>query len=365
MPFAFVPATRPAAAPLFTLADLERPRAFFRARPELGPTPLHRCPSLARHLGIAALRVKDETARFGLNAFKATGALFAMATLLERGDLRRGDTVVCASEGNHGRAVARAAREHGCHAQVFMSSSVAGPRIAAIEGEGATVILVNGTYDDAVREMARVASSRGWTIVSDTSWPGYTEIPRLIMLGYTRLLDEFDDRPDVIVVPAGVGGLLAAVACWCELTAKGAGGRRPKVVAVEPVTAACVQASVRAGAPTPVPGPFDSRMGGLRCGEMSPDVFPCVHSLVDAYVAIEDDFALEAIRLLARPAAPDPAVRCGASGAAALGGLLALRADSGLAEVGRQLDLAEARVAVLVTEGVTDPAVFDEALARR
>jgi diaminopropionate ammonia-lyase len=128
--------------------------------------------------------------------------------------------------------------------------------------------------------------------------------------------------------------------------------------------AACVQASVRAGKPTSVPGPFDTAMGGLRCGEMSPDVFPAIASLVDGFVAIEDEFAFDAMRQLARPAKDDPAIECGASGAASLGGLLALdQAD--LAVLKSSLGLAaNARVLVIATEGVTDPNHFAEVLAR-
>ena len=363
-------------ANLFRHEDLVAQRAYYATRPELTATPLHRCSSLARHLGVGELLIKDESARFGLNAFKATGALFAVTTLVARGDVRAGDTLVCASEGNHGRAVARAAREARCRARVYMSRSVATARVRAIESEGADVHLVDGSYDEAVRQMARDAEAHGWVIVSDTSWPGYTEIPRLIMLGYTRIMDEVEraltngeaghqtglNRGDVIFVPAGVGGLLAAVACWCDLRF---GGDRPRVVAVEPASAACVQASVRAGRPTTLRGPFDTAMGGLRCGEMSPSVFPTVAALVDAFVAIEDIFAFEAMRLLARPAPPDPAVNCGASGAAALGGLLALVSNPALVEVKERLALsAETRAIGLVTEGVTDPALFADVLAR-
>jgi diaminopropionate ammonia-lyase len=352
---------------LFGQPDLELQRAFFAARPGLLPTPLRRYDSLARQLRIGELLVKDETTRFGLNAFKSTGALFAVTTLVARGEIRRGDTLVCASEGNHGRAVARAAREAECAARVYMSESVAPARVQAIESEGAAVILVGGTYDAAVRRMASDAEAHGWVIISDTSWEGYTEIPRLIMLGYTRIMDEIDRalngaQPDAIFVPAGVGGLLAAVACWCDLRY---GPQRPKVVAVEPVAAACVQASVHAGHPTSVPGPFATTMGGLRCGEMSPVVFPTIASLVDAYVGIEDEFAFRAMRLLGRPVTPDPVIECGPSGAAALGGLLAVLTDSAVAGVRSRISLTPAStVVVLATEGVTDPAVFATVMAR-
>ena len=359
---------------MFVSSDFAAQRSFFAARPDLGSTPLHRCDSLARHLGIGELLVKDETGRFGLNAFKAAGALFAVTTLRDRGEIRPGDTLVCASEGNHGRAVAHAAREAGCAAKVYMSNRVAPARVEVIRDEGAEVVLVDGSYDDAVCVMADEAATRGWTVISDTSWPGYTEIPRLITLGYTRILDEvaqqMGDGPfggagrdtTVIFVPAGVGGLLAAVACWCNWRY---GAKRPRVVAVEPATAACVQASMRAGRLTTVPGPFETVMGGLRCGVMSPSVFPSIQTLVDACISIEDDYAFEAMRLLARPAPPDSPIECGPSGAAALGGLLAAVADPSVVALRQHVRLGpESTAVVLVTEGVTEPALYKGVLER-
>jgi diaminopropionate ammonia-lyase len=373
MPSGFVHQPTHAPRNLFDAREFEHQRTFFAQQHAFAPTPLHHCAGLARDLGLGQLLVKDETARYGLSAFKAVGAAFAIATLKQRGDIQPGNTLVCASEGNHGRAVARVAREARCRARVYMSRAVAAARVAAIQSEGAEVTLVDGTYDEAVRVMAREARAHGWTVISDTSWPGYSEIPRLIMLGYTRLMDEDwtpsagadglqTGRPDVIFVPAGVGGLLAAVACWCDARY---GADRPCVVSVEPISAACVQVSVQHGRPTTLPGPFDTTMGGLRCGEMSADVFPVVDTLVDAFVGIEDDFAFEAMRRLARPREGDPPVICGPSGGAALGGLIATLRHPALHEIRQYLGLdAHSRVQVLVTEGATDPALVDEILAR-
>ena len=369
MPTSFVPTGPKRPHNLFDAHDFAAQHEFFTEQPALAPTPLLSCDALARSLGIGRLVTKDETCRFGSNAFKAVGVAFATARLRAQGDIAAGDTLACASEGNHGRAVARAARELGCRARVYMSKRVAQPRIDAIKSEGAEVAIVDGSYDDAVRAVAGDAQKHGWTVISDTSWPGYTEIPRLIMLGYTRLMDEdwggaatSPLRPDVVFVPGGVGGLLAAVACWSEWRY---GLQRPRVVAVEPLSAACLQASARNGRPTTLVGPFDTEMGGLRCGEMSPIAFPAVNTLVDAFVAIEDEFAFEAMRLLARPAGGDPAVRCGPSGGAALGGLLAVLKDPGLRETRAALGLeARSTVEVLVTEGITDPGLFEKVMAR-
>lgn len=354
---------------LFNDGDFAEQRAFFAARPALLPTPLRSLPSLAQTLGLQSIAIKDETARFGLNAFKAAGATFAVTTLLERGDIRAGDTLACASEGNHGRAVAHAARDAGCLARVYMAQSVAPSRIAAIQSEGATVIAVAGNYDEAVRTMARDASANNWTVVSDTSWPGYDDIPRLIMLGYTRLLDEAEAEagwtpettPDVIFVQGGVGGLLAAVASWAEWRYA---AERPLIIGIEPASAACLQISARNGTPTTLDGPFDTIMGGLRCGEVSHGAFSAVLTLVDGYVAIEDDWALEGMRRLALPTGDDPVIRAGASGAAALGGLLAVMREPGLADLRERLQLGpQSRVLAMVTEGVTDPELFQRALS--
>jgi diaminopropionate ammonia-lyase len=355
-------------ANLFRDEDFARQRRFFAERPALAPTPLHRLPALAASLGIRDLLVKDETARFGLNAFKAAGAMFAVTTLIERGAVREGDTLVCASEGNHGRAVARAARDAGCAARVYLAESVAPARVQAIQSEGAMAVPVAGTYDDAVRVMARGAAANGWTIISDTSWEGYDEIPRLIMLGYTRLMDEAeqawspDPAPDVILVQAGVGGLLAAAACWADHRF---GPSRPAIIGVEPSSATCVQTSIRNGRPTTLPGPFDTVMGGLRCGEMSPVAFDALNTLVDGFVGIDDEWAFDAMRRLARPADRDPRIAAGASGAAACGGLFAILRDRSLEGFKASLGLGPAsRALVLVTEGVTDPAGFDAVLSR-
>ena len=224
---------------------------------------------------------------------------------------------------------------------------------------------MDGSYDEAVRRMADDAEAHGWTVISDTGWAGYDEIPRLIMLGYTRLMDEAANQwtapPDAIFVPAGVGGLLAAAASWAHWRFAGAG---PKIIGVEPDCAACVQAAVQHGPKTTLPGPFDTVMGGLRCGEVSQTAFATLSTLVDGYVAIEDDWAYEAIRALARPSDGDAAVLAGASGAASLGGLLATLYDAALGDFLSHLALGpDSRVMAIVTEGVTEPEVFERALA--
>jgi diaminopropionate ammonia-lyase len=335
-------------------------RAFFEARRHLAPTPLHALPALAASLGLAQVLAKDETSRFGLNAFKLLGARFALETLVASGELQSRQTVACASEGNHGRAVARAAREIGCAVRVYMAADAALPRIEAISAEGATVIRVDGSYDDAVRQMGVDAAAHGWTIISDTSWDGYERIPRLIMLGYTRMMDEVRSAGasyDAVLVQGGVGGLLCGVASWCAFHRD---SKTPRIVAVEPTSAACLQASARAGAPTVVEGPLSTTMAGLRNREVSPLAFASVQATVAAYLAIDDRWAHDAMRRLARPAGGDPAMAAGASGSAALGGLMAVMSDASMIGVRDALELGpRARVLVIVSEGVTDPLLWN------
>jgi diaminopropionate ammonia-lyase family len=367
----FTPRTDPSARGLFSGDEYAQMRAFFAARPGLGATPLRDLPALAARLGIGHLAVKDESGRFGLNAFKLLGARFAVETLVAEGEVRRGHTLVCASEGNHGRAVARAARDAGCAARVYMAHDVSQARVDAIAGEGATVVKVDGSYDDAVRIAESDAKAHGWTVISDTAWEGYERIPRLIMLGYTRMMDEACGPdpgtpipaprspipdPDVVFVQGGVGGLLCGVASWWAFHR---GHRRPRIVCVEPTSAACLQASARAGVPVAVTGPLQTTMAGLRNREVSPLAFHAALPIVDAFMAIDDAWTFEAMRAYAAPASGGPAIAAGASGAATLGGLMALVGEPDLDPFRRQLGLSEAsRVLVLVSEGVTDPALW-------
>jgi diaminopropionate ammonia-lyase len=334
----------------------------------LAPTPTRSLPALARELGLGSVAAKDESGRFGLNAFKLLGARFAIETLLSEGALRPGHTVVCASEGNHGRAVARAARDAGCAARVYMAHDVAQARADAIAGEGAEVVRVEGSYDDAVRILQADAAMHGWAIVSDTAWPGYERIPFLIMLGYTRLMDEVIDQgsgigdqgsgsrePDVVFVQGGVGGLLCAIASWCAF-------HRPhcKVISVEPTQAACLQASARAGRPVTVTGPLQTTLAGLRNREVSPLAFESLLPNVDAFMSIDDEWAFEAMRAL-----DANGIMAGASGSAALGGLLALCRDRSMQDMRSELALDDrASTLVIVSEGVTDPDLFASVTGR-
>lgn len=308
------------------------------------------------------LRLKDETDRFALPSFKALGAGYAVAELLSRGLLPSGATLLCASEGNHGRAVARAARVHGLRARVFVSAQVGAERAEAIALEGAEIVRVDGSYDDAVRAVIAEAAATGAVIVSDTAWEGYEEIPRLITAGYMRLMDEAAGQwkskpPDLVVVQGGVGGLAAAVASWYALHPE---LPRARLVVVEPLRAACLLASARAGACTVVPGPHETIMGGLRCGQPSRIAWPAIASGVDAFVAIDDDWVRQAMRLLARPPAGDRPRAVGTSGAAGVAALIALAREAALEPLRTALGIsARTRAMAILTEGVTEPSLYE------
>ncbi len=352
----------PAPSPPYTDVQLSAVAAYRASSPRFAPTPLRKAKSLAGALGLKSLYLKDETARDTLPSFKGLGAGFAIAQLCERGALREGDTVVCASEGNHGRAVARAARERQLRARVYVGARVADARAEAIALEGAEVIRVDGTYDDAVRRVIADAAAQGWQVISDTGWLGYDEVPSLIMQGYTALMDEARSAwkkkpPDVVVVQGGVGGLAAAVAAWYAANPT---VPRARLVCVEPLGAACLLESARAGTATAIPGALDTIMGGLRCGEVSRTAWPIVTAAYDAFVAIDDGWARRAMLRLARATGDDRPIACGPSGAAGVAALMALHEDDALAPLRATLRLdADTRAMAIITEGVTEPALYE------
>jgi diaminopropionate ammonia-lyase len=281
--------------------------------------------------------------------------------LQRKGRLADAATLVCASAGNHGRAVARVARERGLAARVYMSSAATEAVKGNIASEGADVIVIDGTYEDAVRTMAHDAERNGWTIVSDTSWPGYDEIPRLIMLGYTRIVDEIRTQlgraPDVVFAQGGVGGLICGVAGGLVRTWP---DQRPRLVACEPLHAACLLASTAAGRLTTLDGPLTTIMAGLRCAAPSPAAWPTIAALTDAFVAIDDGATIDAMRTLARPMGNDPAIEAGPSGACGLAALVAVMREEELRPVRDALALgSSSRVVVINTEGATDRELYE------
>jgi diaminopropionate ammonia-lyase len=340
---------------LFTDDEYRAVEAYYASQHHLAATPLRNGAGLAAALGVARVDIKDESHRFGLSAFKITGARYAAHRL--GNDVARG--VVCATAGNHGRAVARVANEQRVPCTIFVPAAWKADRveratrerrIRAMVEDGATVVEVDGSYEDAVRRAAAYGQSSGATIVSDVSWPGYETIPRWIMAGYTHVFEEaagqWERVPDVVLVQGGVGGLVGAAASWLATRFR---AERPWLIACEPDGAACLLESARAGAPVTLAGEMRTIMAGLRCAAPSPAAWPAVAEGVDAFVAVPDALAIEAMeRLLAE----DPPITAGPSGACGVAALIALARAVELASVRAACNWSRAtRVLAVVTEG--------------
>lgn len=339
--------------------DPEPVRRFHASLPGYAPTPLHLLPALASELGLGRVYLKDESPRFGLQAFKALGAAWAMHRLQQEGRLQ--GVVSAATDGNHGRAVAWAARPLGLRAVIFMTSHSSPRRVAAIRAEGAEVILVDGTYDDAVRICAERSTREGWQVVADVGYDGYLEIPAWITEGYGTLFEEVDQElsrralpePDVVIIQAGVGGIAAAVVQHYQDRAS-----PPRIAVVEPVDAdPLLESSLTPeGTPAASPGTQHSIMACLNCGEVSLTAWPVLRCGADVFFSIEDHYASEAMRRLAFPPGGDPRVVAGESGSAGAGGLMALIRDERLVEARLALGLGpDSNVLLVSTEGAVDP----------
>jgi diaminopropionate ammonia-lyase len=350
--------------------------AFHRRLPGYSPTPLVRAGTTAKRLGVGSLWVKDESHRIGLPSFKILGASWAIYRAIQEhiGDLgewrdvqdlkvrlrnHRPLALAAATDGNHGRAVARMASMLGLEARIFVPAGTSTARIEAIESEGASCIVVEGSYDDAVERSAQEASE-SCLVISDTSWPGYEQVPRWVIEGYATIFAEVDEQlegeaPDVVVIQVGVGALGAAAVQHFR-----ASDNPPCLVAVEPESAACLLASVEAGRLVTVPGPHHSIMAGLNCGTPSLIAWPFTSRGFDCYVAIGDSAAAEGMRLLA-----GEGMIAGETGAAGLGALIELLAASSTGEEVSRLGLDhEARVLLLSTEGATDPVSYERIVGR-
>lgn len=360
----------PAQSRVISRETREQARAVISRWPGYAPTPLVDLPRLARRLGVAGLRIKHERHRFDLGSFKALGGAYGVLRVLARetgrsmediiagrsADAVRDVTVCCATDGNHGRAVAWGATLAGARSVIYLHEHVSPGREEAIAARGARIVRVPGTYDDSVRMVAEDARRRGWIVVSDTSWPGYEEIPAWVMQGYSVMTDEMmeqmgDRHPTHLFVQAGVGGLAAAAIgpFWEDL-----GSRRPFGVVVEPHAADCVYQSAVHGALTDGTGSLETVMACLAAGRTSPLAWEILREGADAFITIADRFAPAAMTMLARDASM-PLV-AGESGAAGLAGVLATLADASACDrIG--LD-AGSDLLLIASEGATDPAIY-------
>jgi diaminopropionate ammonia-lyase len=320
-------------------------REFHATMPGYRPTPLVDVPGLAVELGVAQVWVKDEADRFGLPAFKILGASWAVNRALSARagyveparslhELRRrvagsGFTLVTATDGNHGRALARMARLLDVGARISVPAGLGSAAIDAITAERAEVAHTGLVYDEVVEMVARSVEGRpDDVLVQDTSWPGYEDLPRWTVDGYSTLFAEIDDviggAVDLVSVPTGVGSLLQAALQHYRSSAR---GDRPAVLAVEPATAACVTTSLAAGRPITVDTSSATIMAGLNCGTVSDIAWPVISAGLDAGVGVSEDQARSALTDLHAAG-----LSVGPCGAAALAGLRVAAADPELVE---------------------------------
>ena len=355
----------------------ERVRAFHRSFPEYAPTPLVQLDRLAGRLGLGGISVKDESKRFGLNAFKVLGGSWAIGNLIagrlgvdiarltcekltspevkaQLGSL----TFITATDGNHGRGVAWTAHRLGQNSVVYMPRGTAAERLANIRALGSDASITDLCYDDAVRLARKQAEEKGYILVQDTSWEGYETVPGWIMEGYTTMAAEAEEQlagepPTHIFLQAGVGALAGAIAGY--YTAKYGEEHRPRIIIVEPTRADCIFRSAREGKVQFATTEMNTIMAGLACGEPCPLGWEQLRDHADAYISMPDRCAARAMRVLGNPLSGDAPITSGESGASTMGALLELTTNPELTAQRAALGLNDsARVLLFSTEGDTD-----------
>lgn len=338
-------------------------------------TPLYDLPDAAARCQVGRLCLKDESVRSPLGSFKALGAPIALVRQILRlhpdfepaailtgryAEALRGYTVISATDGNHGRGLAAAAQDAGCRCVIVLHAHVSPEREQAIAAYGADIVRIAGNYDESVQEAARLAAAHGWQVIADTSYDGYEDIPRDVMQGYGAIAEEIVEQTSAqrgragafthVFLQGGVGGMAAGlVSYFWEYH----GAQRPCFISVEPAQADCLLQSAIQGRPAKATGTVDSVMAGLACGETSPLAWRFLQPCVDAFMTIEDEQAIEAMRALAQGSERDTPIVAGESGVAGLAALEWLRTDPQRSE---QVGLtAESRVLIISTEGATAP----------
>ncbi len=366
---------------LLSRAELENVYRFHKSFPEYEETPLHELGELARHMGVGNILVKDESYRFGLNAFKVLGGSYAIARYIaqvlglsndemtfdmlksEEVKARLGDvTFVTATDGNHGRGVAWAASQLGQKSVVFMPKGSSQIRLENIKKEGAQASILDVNYDDAVRFATQYADDNKGIFVQDTAWDGYEEIPTWIMQGYTTLAQEALEqmqakaihKPTHIFLQAGVGSFASSVLGYFADIFK---EDRPVCAILEPDQAACIYESARLGdgQPHAVKGDLNTIMAGLACGEPSTISWWILRDYADLYASCSDAVAELGMRVLGNPLRGDSQIISGESGAVGMGFLKAVMEDVRYESIKEKLDLnADSVILIISTEGDTD-----------
>lgn len=350
-------------------------------------TPLYQLKNLSEHLNLADIRVKDESSRFGLNAFKVMGGIYAVGKYLaERlgeniDDLtfeslqsskvkeKLGElTFISATDGNHGRGIAWAARELGHKSVIYMPKGSSLQRLTAIRNEGAKAEITEINYDETVRMCANLANENGWVLVQDTAWEGYDDIPLWIMQGYASMAKEIVEQmnkdgagqPTHIFLQAGVGSFAAAIAGYMISNYR---NNPPIIVVVEPDQADCFYRSFanEQGTREIVTGEMNTIMAGLACGEPNTRAFRLLRQYAMGTISCTDNIAALGMRLYGNPLKNDPRVISGESGAVTLGLLYYLRKLADAPGLNSEILLdSDSRVLLISTEGDTDPAQYQK-----
>ncbi len=366
-----------------TKAATEEAYQFHKQQPSYAQTPLVRLDGLAKRLGVQAIFVKDESHRFGLNAFKGLGGLYALSKLACRAlgcrsfsdlsDPRFQDalhrmTFVTATDGNHGRGVAWAAHQLGCQSHVYLPVGSSPVRAQAIRDVGGTEVrILELEYDDTVRYAATQAEKNGWFLVQDTSFPGYEEIPQWIIQGYTTMAREAAEQlseygfqqPTHVFLQAGVGAMAGGVLGYL---ANHYAEAPPIFSVVEPSSIPCIYRSVEAadGLPHPTAPEGSTCMAGLNCGEPCTVTWPILRDGASFYFSCPDTVTELGMRLFAHPTSGDRKIISGESGAVTVG-LAAVLAEEYAADLRQAMQLDENSILLLFsTEGDTDPAHYAE-----
>lgn len=355
--------------PVAQILKSSDPSLFHASLEAYALTPLIELRGLATELGVQIIYLKDESHRFGLNAFKGLGASYAIYRILEEDPAV--STFCTATDGNHGRAVAWSARLFNKKAVVFVPKETTPARIEAIKSEGATVEQLPLNYDDTCKVAAQRSREENWKLVQDTAWEGYEEIPGLIKAGYLTQFQELENdlhslpeaKIDVVFIQAGVGSWPAAAA-WYYNNRYGKGS--PKLVLVEPRESSGILESFRQGKRCEPTGKLDSIMAGLNCGIPSLSAWDILKNTVDAAIEIEDSYAEKAMKKLYHPKPEDPKIIGGESGVGGLAGLIAVTTDNRFSGLKEALGISSgSRILVFNTEGDTDPDNFRKIVSQK
>ena len=336
----------------YNAGEAAKVRSFHESLDSYGMTPLRSLDNLASSYGVGRVFVKDESYRFGLNAFKGLGGSYAIYRETQKNaDI---DTVITATDGNHGRGVAWSARNLGLNSVVYMPKGTARERLDNILALGADASILELNYDGCVSKAREDAEKNGWTLIQDTSWPGYEETPKYIMQGYTTMaleaLEQMDGiLPTHIFLQAGVGSMAASVTAFFTDYMK---DRKPVITIVEPHEADCVYKTAKAndGKIHICTGEMKTIMAGLACGVPCGIAWEILESYADFFVSIPDETAAEGMRILAANK-----IVSGESGASAFGFFCNLMSDASLKELKNKMSLGKDSVVLFFsTEGATD-----------